>query len=116
MGSRALHGHQGGVLAVCPVFVDGRQLLACGGDRTVRIWDPATGEQIVVLESRQGEVLAVCPVTVDGRRLLASGGGDGTVRIWDPATAQVWALMRVERALRSCAQIGLRGLAVGGEG
>ena len=57
-------------------------------DRTVRIWDPATGQQRAVLEGHQGPVLGVCPITVAGQDLLASAGDDRTVRIWDPATGQ----------------------------
>ena len=70
---------------MCAVTVDGRALLASGGDdRTVRLWDPHSGEQLAVLEGHQGWVNAVCAVTVDGRALLASGGDDRTVRLWDP--------------------------------
>ena len=89
-----LEGHRNWVDAVCPVTVAGQPLLASGGgDRTVRIWDPATGEQRAMLEGHQGAVDAVCPVTVAGQALLASGGADGTVRIWDPATGQQRAVL-----------------------
>jgi WD40 repeat protein len=59
-------------------------LASGGGDRTVRLWDPRTGEQLAVLEDHQGPVRAVCAVTIDGRALLASGSDDDTVRLWDP--------------------------------
>ena len=43
--TRTLQGQRDAVRSVCPVTVDGRQLLACvGNDQTVRIWDPATAK------------------------------------------------------------------------
>jgi hypothetical protein len=48
-----LEGHEEWVTAVCAVTVNGEQLAASGSrDGTVRIWDPATGEQRAVLEAR----------------------------------------------------------------
>jgi WD40 repeat protein len=82
-------GHQGPVYSVCPVTVGGRELLASvGGDGTVRIWDPHTGQQQAILEGHQDGVSAVCPVTVAGHKLLASAADDGTIRIWDPHTGR----------------------------
>ena len=84
-----LAGHQGEVTDVCSLTVDGRDLLvSAGADGTVRIWDPATGQQHTMLQSHQSAVRAVCPLNVNGRNLLASAGADRTVRIWDPATGQ----------------------------
>ncbi len=81
-----MEGHQSAVCAVCPVTIDGRQLLAtASSDSTVRIWDPATGQQTGVLEGHYGAVRAVCPVEVDGRPLLATASDDHTARIWDLA-------------------------------
>ena len=82
-----LEGHTSSVDAVCAFTLDGRTLLASGGlDRTVRIWDPATGTHHATLKGHTGWINAVCAFTLDGRTLLASGGLDRTVRIWDPAT------------------------------
>ena len=85
----SLEGHQGSVLTLCPVRVDGQDLLASGGeDQTVRIWDPATGRQSSLLKGHQDRVLQACTVTVAGHDLLATASTDGTVRIWDPATGR----------------------------
>ncbi len=91
----ALEGHQGRVNGVCEVTVSGRSLLASGGaDGTVRVWDPATGQQRAVLQGHHGWVEAICAVSVGGQPLLASAGTDGTVRIWDPATGQQRAVLQ----------------------
>jgi WD40 repeat protein len=68
---------------------DGRTLLASGGnDKTVRLWDPTTGELVgTPLTGHTDIVQAVAAVSLpDGSTLLASGGDDGTVRLWDPTT------------------------------
>jgi WD domain, G-beta repeat len=84
-----LTGHQGSVRGVCPVTVDGQPMLASASDdRTVGIWDPATGQQHAGFDGHQGSVTSVCPVTVAGQPMLASASDDRTVRIWNPATGQ----------------------------
>ena len=86
----AQEGHAGGVQVVCSLVLDGRTLLASGGDdEIVRIWDPATGRQQRALEGHAGLVLAAQAFTVGGgRTLLASAGADAAVRVWDPATGK----------------------------
>jgi hypothetical protein len=78
-GARAvLEGHQGDVRAVCAITVAGQHLLASAGtDETVRIWDPATGQQRAVLVGHQAAVRGVCAVNVAGQQLLASAGTTG---------------------------------------
>jgi WD40 repeat protein len=89
MERAVLEGHTSGVKAVCSIEAAGRTLLAsAGSDRTVRLWDPATGECQRTLKGHTAPVNAVCPIRAGGRTLLASAGGDRTVRIWDPATGE----------------------------
>lgn len=108
--------HGGATRAVCPVSVAGQDLLASAGDdKTVRIWNPASGQLYRVLDGHQGPVYSVCAVTVGGQNLIASASYDKTMRIWDPATGQALALMRTEMPLRACAHMGSGGIAVAGE-
>ncbi len=65
---------------------DGRLLASCCDDKTVRLWDPATGEQRRTLTGHTDWVVGVA-FSPDGR-LLASCSRDRTVRLWDPATGE----------------------------
>ena len=88
MERSVLEGHTDWIRAVSAFTLADRTLLASGGgDRTVRIWDPATSTQYAVLEGHTRSVISVCAFTLVGRTLLASDGDDATVRIWDPATS-----------------------------
>jgi eukaryotic-like serine/threonine-protein kinase len=80
-----LRGHR---FPVGPVVFgpDGAWLASAAGeaDPTVRIWDPALGEQRHVLEGHTGQLTSLA-VSRDGA-LLASGDSGGTVRLWSTAT------------------------------
>ena len=66
-------------LAVLP---DGR--LASGSvDKTIMLWDPASGFCDATLEGHSGSVIALA-VLPEGR--LASGSADHTIKLWDPAS------------------------------
>jgi Flp pilus assembly protein TadD len=65
---------------------DGQRLASGSVDHTVRIWDSATGTELIALKGHAGQVCSVA-FSPDGQR-LASGGDDQTVRIWDSATGK----------------------------
>ena len=60
---------------------DGTRLASASIDRTVKLWDVASGDEVLSLRGHTGGVLGVA-FSPDGN-LLASAGRDGTVRIWD---------------------------------
>ena len=81
---RVLEGHSAGVRAVA-VTADGRTAVSGSDDKTVRVWDLASG-QARTLEGHGGVVNAVA-VTADGRTAV-SGSDDRTVRVWDLASGE----------------------------
>ena len=70
-------------MAVTP---DGRYVVSGSYDRTLRVWELATGETKRTLQGHTREVRAVA-VTPDGRYVV-SGSWDKTLRVWDLATGE----------------------------
>jgi WD40 repeat protein len=83
---QTLEGHTSSVRSVA-FSPDGKQIVSGSGDRTVRLWDTATGQQVLpALEGHTNSVRSVA-FSPDGKQIV-SGSGDWTVRLWDTATGQ----------------------------
>ena len=65
---------------------DGKRLATGSADRTVKLWDAATGQELLTLKGHSARVRSVA-FSPDGKR-LATGSLDGTVKLWDAATGQ----------------------------
>jgi WD40 repeat protein len=66
---------------------DGTQVLSGSRDRTLRLWDRATGQLVRTFQGHTDEVVAVA-VSPDGTQVL-SGSRDRTLRLWDRFTGQL---------------------------
>ncbi|KAJ6491090.1 WD40-repeat-containing domain protein, partial [Mycena sanguinolenta] len=80
---KILRGHDDSVQSVA-FSPDGQRIVSGSNDKTVRIWDAATGAAIgKPLQGHDKSVQSVA-FSPDGQR-IASGSADKTVRIWDAA-------------------------------
>ena len=80
-------GHGGRVTSVA-FSPDGRLLASSSDDKTIRIWNVTTGQEVLTLTGHKGRVNAVV-FSPDGK-LLASAGGpfDNTVKLWNVSTGR----------------------------
>ena len=73
-------GHAGNVYTVT-WSPDSRRVASASADRTIKVWDAATGTETLTIASHALEVNCVA-WSLDGRR-LASASGDQTIMIFD---------------------------------
>lgn len=92
----------GRLLAECRRSVDvlawhpeGARIASGSEDGVVRVWEAASGRELVTMRGHEGAVrsLAFAP---DGARLF-TGGVDRTARLWDPVTGEPLAVLHAHR-------------------
>jgi WD40 repeat protein len=78
-------GHSSDIRSVC-YSPDGKYILSGSSDKTVKLWDVASGNEIKTFIGHGSSVSSVC-FTPDGKYAL-SGGYDKTLILWEIATGK----------------------------
>ncbi|MCA8994362.1 MAG: hypothetical protein KDA88_20460 [Planctomycetaceae bacterium] len=100
-GQTRQFNHGGPVYGVA-VTHEGKYVVSCSADQTVRVWDTTTGQQRFQLNGHQGPVHAV--VLNSDETLAVSSGADGTLRLWDIVGGrQIKELIRYDSTMYSIA-------------
>src|SRR5258707_10026508 len=80
-----LIGHSSSVKVVAS-SPDGGLLASGSDDKTIKLWDPHTGEHLRTLEGHSKRESTVAFYPDEG--LVASASSDKTIKLWDPHTGE----------------------------
>ncbi len=75
---------------------DGKYFAGGGRDRTVRIWDATSGDEVAELKGH-GNRVGLVSYSPDGKKLV-SGDADGMVKVWDLEGGPVPVKLRIKEA------------------
>ena len=82
---RTLKGHSNSVNAIA-VTADGKRAISGSWDKTLKVWDLTTRNELFTLTGHSQRVKAVA-VTADGKRAI-SGSSDSSLKVWDLTTGK----------------------------
>lgn len=106
---RLFEGHSHIVHAVA-FSHDGRYALSGSSDNTVRLWDIATGENLLMMEGHFNQITSLAFSPDD--RFAVSGSWDWTIRLWDLETGETVRIFEDS----SDANGGIEGVAISPDG
>ena len=78
-----LTGHEGYVLSAV-YRPDGQRIVTGGGDKTAKVWDANTGQELMTLKGHDGPVRSAF-YSADGQQIVTASH-DSTAKVWDADT------------------------------
>ena len=78
--------HQGQVFSVA-LSPDGKRVVTGGWEGGVKIWDIATGKELITLPQPDGDAIVCVAFSPDGRRIV-SGDTSGEIKLWDAGSGK----------------------------
>jgi WD40 repeat protein len=84
---KVLSGHFDRIIAAAVSPPRGAMVATASADGTIRVWEAATGQSLMVLRGHEGDVTGLA-FSADGR-MLASRGSDDTLRLWRVISGRV---------------------------
>jgi len=88
--------HDGHITSVC-FSPDGKRIVTGSQDKTSKVWDVVTGNELATLRGHAGFVMAVS-FSPDGTRIV-TGSLDSTAKLWDATTGTELATLRGHSAV-----------------
>ncbi|XP_074067588.1 WD repeat-containing protein 88 [Macrotis lagotis] len=97
---KILRGHNHAVSS-CHFCLEDTRILSGSYDKTVKIWDAATGVNIHDFEDSHTAPISECSLTADSKRVITSSF-DKTIKAWDMERGQVLWSFNHESIILSC--------------
>ncbi|XP_044517384.1 WD repeat-containing protein 88 [Gracilinanus agilis] len=97
---KVLRGHNH-VVSSCHFCFEDTMILSGSYDKTVKIWDAATGVNIHDFENSHRGPISECSLTSDSQRVVTSSY-DKTIKVWDMERGQVLWSLDQENIILSC--------------
>ncbi|WP_437477905.1 AAA family ATPase [Sorangium sp. So ce1014] len=71
----------------CAISPDGKRIVSSSYDKTLRVWDIASGQLLSIIEGH-GDWVMACAISPDGQRVV-SASSDTTLKLWDLASGKL---------------------------
>ena len=73
------------------LIADGSQLVTVGYDGVLKVWDMASGDDVIMLQAHEKRIIRM-DASPDGK-IIATASDDGTIKLWDTDTWELLATL-----------------------